>query len=66
MPKNSLISFYFGSTQVYFGKLHTFNYAIQFICVNLKLGMKKKHNTKQFILKFYIKIWKNTNNYLHI
>ena len=29
------LTFNFGSTQVYFGNLHTFNYAIQFICVNL-------------------------------
>ena len=33
--------------------------------VSTKAMYGKKHNTKQFILKCYMKIWKNTNNYLH-
>ena len=47
------LTFYFGSTQVYFDNLHTFNYAIQFICVNFKLGMKKTQHQTIYIEFLY-------------
>ena len=45
--------FYFGSTQVYFGNLHTFNYAIQFICVNLSQVWKKTQHQSIYIEILY-------------
>ena len=35
MPKINWLGLHFGCTRDYFGKLHTFNYAIQFTSVNL-------------------------------
>ena len=65
MPKNSLVDLLFWLHSGYFGNLHYFQLCNLIHLCQLKLGMENKQNPKQFILKFYIKIWKNTNNYLH-
>ena len=63
--KNNLVgSTFWLHSGIFWSIAHILPYNPMHLC-QLKVGMEKKHNTKQFILKYYIKIQKNTNNYLH-
>ena len=53
MPKIIWLGLHFGCTQDYFGKLYTFNYTIQFICVNLSQVWKKTQHQTIYIEILY-------------